>query len=127
METYEIVGIADLLGDPENPYLFQREIGPCSENDAIAEAYRIVSTDETLGVKEYRLLKKSWKARDVAGGISVHRLNVPVCDDCWKKLSETAQTHYWNKPAELQRCGFCGCGTANGLFARFDKAKFPSL
>jgi hypothetical protein len=80
-----------------------------------------------LRLKVPTLKKFSEQPRDVAGGISVHRLNVPVCDDCWKNLSETAQTHYWNKPAELQRCSFCGCGTANGLFVRFDKAKFPSL
>jgi hypothetical protein len=123
VETYELVGLAELLSVAlEPPYKFKREIGPCSDDQAVVSAYGIVGQDKTPGVAEYRLLKTGWTAQDVAGGILIHRLNVPVCDECWEKTAEKPQTSYWNKSPALERCRFCGRDTSNGLFARFPSA-----
>jgi hypothetical protein len=120
METYEIVGLARVLGNLSwDPYIFKREIGPCSENEAVIRAYDIVAEEERPKVAEYRLLRKGWTAKGVPTGIHIHTLNVPICDECWKKSKDNARTHYQNTNGPLERCSICGNGTTNGLFVNF--------
>jgi len=104
MEEYEIVGIAANFGSDDNPYIFRCAIGPYAENQAIVSAYGIVAHDTTPQVAEYRLLKRAGRPKDVPKGIVVHKGNVPLCDECWKKIGTETQTHYFKTPAGLERC-----------------------
>jgi hypothetical protein len=94
------------------------KIGPCSQTEAIREAYQIVQADRRLGVEKYLLVPdREHKNHE---GIRVHKGDAPICESCWEKNSEAFRgaPRYQNHPAELERCCICGMTTTMIWFAR---------
>jgi hypothetical protein len=132
MKTYCVVGTKQLLKPWEGPFGYERELKARDENSAVVAAYHLVRHEPDAGIAAYILVSATdWKnakarASVFKAGIVIHELNIPVCDACWRKVSKKSQTHYWTRPAMLERCAICGQSTTNALFARFPEKDLPA-